>query len=105
MYSADNVVLTASHTHGSAGGFMQYFLYHITSWGFVKQTFDALLEGVMEVSRPPGEHADAVSYVHHHSPAAADAVLTRCRLTPLRKLAVQQQQQQQLDHAAADRCI
>jgi hypothetical protein len=49
LYSADNVVLTASHTHGSAGGFMEYFLYHITSWGFVKQSFDALVDGIMEV--------------------------------------------------------
>lgn len=83
MYSADNVMLTASHTHGSAGGFMQYFLYHITSWGFVKQSFDALLDGVMEVS-PLGEQADAVSYAdhqqQHNSPAAAAAVLTSCRL-------------------------
>lgn len=94
------MVLTASHTHGSAGGFMQYFLYHITSWGFVKQTFDALLEGVMEVS-PLGEQADAVSDAHqhqHHSPAAAGAVLTSCRVPLLRKLAVQQQ----LDHTAAN---
>lgn len=49
LYNRDNVVLTATHTHGSAGGFMDYFLYHITSWGWVQQSFEALLQGVLEV--------------------------------------------------------
>jgi neutral ceramidase len=49
LYSSDNVMLTASHTHASAGGFHEYFLYHITSWGYVKQSFDVLVEGIMEV--------------------------------------------------------
>lgn len=30
---------------------MEHFLYHITSWGFVKQSFDALADGIMEVRR------------------------------------------------------
>ena len=45
LYTDDNVVLTATHTHASAGGFLEHFLYHITSLGFVKQTFDALADG------------------------------------------------------------
>lgn len=44
------MVLTATHTHASAGGFLEHFLYHITSLGFVKQTFDALADGILEVS-------------------------------------------------------
>jgi hypothetical protein len=49
LYSSDNVMLTATHTHAAAGGYNEYFLYHITSWGFVKQSFDAMMEGILQV--------------------------------------------------------
>jgi neutral ceramidase len=42
-------MLTATHTHAAAGGYNEYFLYHITAWGFVKQSFDAMLEGILQV--------------------------------------------------------
>lgn len=50
LYSSENVIITATHTHSAAGGFHTHFLYHITSFGFVKQSFDALVDGITEVS-------------------------------------------------------
>jgi len=43
---------------------MEHFLYHITSWGFVKQSFDALADGIMEVSRPTGVECGALAFAY-----------------------------------------
>ena len=49
LYSSSNVLLSATHTHESAGGFLQYFLYHATSLGIVQQNLNALVEGILQV--------------------------------------------------------
>jgi neutral ceramidase len=49
QYTADNVVIAATHTHASPGGFLGHMLYHITSLGFVRQTFDAMVDGIVDV--------------------------------------------------------
>ena len=49
LYGYDNVMLTCTHTHAAAGGFLEHFLYHITTWGFVRQSFEVLVEGIVEV--------------------------------------------------------
>ncbi|WP_171013783.1 neutral/alkaline ceramidase [Chitinivorax sp. B] len=48
LYSAENVVLAATHTHGGPGGFSHYALYNFTSLGFNKTTFDAIVAGIVE---------------------------------------------------------
>lgn len=48
-YSVKNVLLSGTHTHSGPGGFLQYLLFTITSFGFVKQTFDALVSGTVLV--------------------------------------------------------
>eukprot|EP00878_Enallax_costatus_P021281 GHUV01022525.1.p1 GENE.GHUV01022525.1~~GHUV01022525.1.p1 ORF type:complete len:471 (+),score=127.42 GHUV01022525.1:127-1539(+) len=48
VYGADNVLLSGTHTHASPAGFLQYLLYTITSLGFVKESFDALVDGITE---------------------------------------------------------
>jgi hypothetical protein len=53
LYTANNVALSGTHTHASAAGFLQYVLYSITSLGFVKQSFDALVDGIVEVRAHP----------------------------------------------------
>jgi neutral ceramidase len=47
VYSADNVVLSGTHTHSGPAGYLQYLIYDITGLGFVKETFDALVEGIV----------------------------------------------------------
>ena len=46
IYTADNVVLSATHTHSGPAGYMQYILFEVTSLGFVEQTFQALVDGI-----------------------------------------------------------
>ncbi len=40
---------SGTHTHASPAGFLQYLLYDITSLGFVRQSFEALVEGILVV--------------------------------------------------------
>lgn len=54
-YRADNVVLTATHTHAGVGGYSCYRLYNMTTDGFQQRTFDAIVDGVVTAI----ERADA----------------------------------------------
>ena len=45
-YDERNVLLSATHTHGGPGGFSGYFLYDATIKGFVRQNFDAIVDGI-----------------------------------------------------------
>src|SRR5438309_5391144 len=51
LYAADNVVLTATHTHAGVGGYSCYRLYNMTTDGFRPHTFNAIVEGVLESIR------------------------------------------------------
>ncbi|KAK7494429.1 hypothetical protein BaRGS_00014321 [Batillaria attramentaria] len=48
LYTERNVGISGTHTHSGPGGFHQYLLYDITSLGFVKESFDALVAGIVE---------------------------------------------------------
>ncbi|MGQ0709743.1 MAG: neutral/alkaline ceramidase [Rhodoferax sp.] len=48
LYGADNVVLSATHTHAGPGGFSHYALYNFTTWGHNKRTFDAIVAGIVQ---------------------------------------------------------
>lgn len=50
LYTRHNVAISGTHTHAGPAGYLQYLAYHISSLGFIKQTFDAMLDGVMEAS-------------------------------------------------------
>lgn len=47
VYSQENVLISGTHTHSGPGGFLQYLLYTIVSQGFTKQTFDAVVNGIV----------------------------------------------------------
>lgn len=52
LYSENNVILSGTHTHSGPAGYLQYITYDITGLGFVKETFDALVDGiVLSISR------------------------------------------------------
>ena len=55
LYRADNVVLTATHTHAGVGGYSCYRLYNMTTDGFQPRTFNAIVDGVVSAI----EQADA----------------------------------------------
>ena len=50
IYYAENVVLSATHTHSGPAGFLQYILFEVTSLGFVEQTFNAMVDGIVNVN-------------------------------------------------------
>lgn len=48
LYGEDNVLVTATHTHSSAGGFMQYLLYNLPNQGFIKEVADVQVNGILK---------------------------------------------------------
>jgi neutral ceramidase len=50
-YDERNVLLSATHTHGGPGGFSGYFLYDVTIKGFVRQNFEAIVDGIYQSIR------------------------------------------------------
>ncbi|KAB2080868.1 hypothetical protein ES319_A05G095100v1 [Gossypium barbadense] len=46
LYTELNVAISGIHTHAGPGGYLQYVVYLVTSLGFVRQSFDALVDGI-----------------------------------------------------------
>ncbi|XVF05395.1 hypothetical protein REPUB_Repub05bG0168300 [Reevesia pubescens] len=46
LYTEQNVAISGIHTHAGPGGYLQYVVYLVTSLGFVRQSFDALVDGI-----------------------------------------------------------
>jgi hypothetical protein len=49
LYSINNTIITATHSHSGAGGFQQYLLYSLTSLGFVPQMYNIVVEAIKQV--------------------------------------------------------
>lgn len=50
LYNEENLMLTATHTHSGPGGFFQYLMYLVTSFGFIGDCLTAIVNGVTLVS-------------------------------------------------------
>lgn len=48
VYTIDTLSISGTHTHSGPAGFLQYVLYQITSLGYVKETFDAWVDGISQ---------------------------------------------------------
>ncbi|KZV50574.1 Neutral/alkaline non-lysosomal ceramidase isoform 1 [Dorcoceras hygrometricum] len=46
LYTEKNVAISGIHTHAGPAGYLQYVVYLVTSLGFVRQSFDALVDGI-----------------------------------------------------------
>lgn len=46
LYTEKNVAISGIHTHAGPGGYLQYIIYIVTSLGFVRQSFDVLVNGI-----------------------------------------------------------
>lgn len=46
LYTEKNVAISGIHTHAGPGGYLQYVVYIVTSLGFVRQSFDAIVDGI-----------------------------------------------------------
>ena len=47
-YTADRIMLCATHTHAGVGGYSEYYLYNMTIGGFVPEVFDQIVEGIVD---------------------------------------------------------
>jgi neutral ceramidase len=45
-YNDKNILLSAIHTHSGPGGFSHYFLYNVTTMGFIEQNYNAIVDGI-----------------------------------------------------------
>ncbi|KAK5649561.1 hypothetical protein RI129_000590 [Pyrocoelia pectoralis] len=54
IYSEQNLIISATHTHSGPGGYMMELLLDISCFGYVHQTFNALRRGIIK----------AVTYAH-----------------------------------------
>ncbi|KAJ7815949.1 Neutral/alkaline nonlysosomal ceramidase [Mycena olivaceomarginata] len=47
LYTAQNVAIGSTHQHSGVGGYLENLLPQLTALGFVKQTYDAIVTGVV----------------------------------------------------------
>jgi len=47
VYTEQNVVLHATHTHAGPGGTAGYFLYDVSVLGFISENFDKIVSGIL----------------------------------------------------------
>src|SRR6185312_16701347 len=50
-YSAQNTVITTTHTHSAPGGYCGHLLYNLSTSGFRPATFGAIVDGIVESVR------------------------------------------------------
>ena len=48
LYTDQNVMLSATHTHSGPGGYSHHTIYNISIGGYVKQNYDAIVDGITE---------------------------------------------------------
>ncbi|PON60589.1 Neutral/alkaline nonlysosomal ceramidase [Parasponia andersonii] len=46
LYTEENVAISGIHTHAGPGGYLQYVVYSVTSFGFVQQSFDSIVNAI-----------------------------------------------------------
>merc|ERR1719244_1146681 len=51
VYTEQNVVISSTHTHSGPAGFLQYVLFNVPNLGFLHQTMDAMVDGIVESIR------------------------------------------------------
>ncbi|PTL80075.1 neutral/alkaline non-lysosomal ceramidase N-terminal domain-containing protein [Vitiosangium sp. GDMCC 1.1324] len=56
LYSDDNVVLSATHTHSGPGGYSHYALYNLSTFGFEPKNFEAIVNGIYQSIVRAHEH-------------------------------------------------
>lgn len=56
LYSQDNVVLSGTHTHCGLAGYFQYTLFMITSKGYIKESVQPLVDGIVKVCHCFDQH-------------------------------------------------
>ena len=55
LYNDSNVAIIGTHQHSGVGGFLENLLPQLTSLGFVRETFDAIVKGKQTSSPVPAD--------------------------------------------------
>ncbi|MGV7608801.1 neutral/alkaline non-lysosomal ceramidase N-terminal domain-containing protein, partial [Mycobacterium kansasii] len=50
-YTAQNTLITTTHTHSGPGGYCGHLLYNLSTSGFRPATFTAIVDGIVEAVR------------------------------------------------------
>lgn len=45
-YNEANVLLSATHTHSGPGGYSHYFMYNVTTMGFIRENYEVIVDGI-----------------------------------------------------------
>lgn len=48
LYTEENVMISGTHTHSAPGGFMRDLLFDLPVFGFVQETYTALIDGITQ---------------------------------------------------------
>ena len=48
-YNTQNILLSATHTHSGPAGFLEYVLFQISNLGWVQESYDAQVAGIVQV--------------------------------------------------------
>lgn len=46
LYNERNVMINATHTHNGPGGYSHHGLYNVSTFGFIEENYDAIVEGI-----------------------------------------------------------
>ena len=49
LYTEQNVMISGTHSHSTPGGHHTYWMYAAPSGGFINQTFDIYVNGIVQV--------------------------------------------------------
>lgn len=75
-YTEKNVVICGTHTHSAPAGFLQYFVFDVTSQGFIHDSYDNFVEGIFQSIRMAHESI-APSKVYYNSGELVGANINR----------------------------
>ena len=65
LYTQENVAISGIHTHSGPAGYLQYLLYDIPARGFVHETFNVLVNGIVMVSLRHSSKLQSVHFIQH----------------------------------------
>lgn len=90
MYGQSNVALTGTHSHSGPGGWFNYLLPQITSLGFDRQGYQAIVDGTVLSIKRAHESLQEVRAGHPASHRSCLLTVSRATLTLARRASTTQ---------------
>jgi len=77
LYRQENVLLSGTHTHSGPAGYAYEALYDMTSWGFQKENFDTIVNGIVNAIKEAHSHLRKDGRIFINSGELLDSNLSR----------------------------